>query len=105
LRVSFFAPRFQPAAVLVGLYYARVVVAVGDEHVAGEIPRDVGGAVEGAPAWSRRTLGRRCRRFHGFVTPTQHHEHAARWVELHDHVRPFVGRPDVVVLVDPDGVG
>src|SRR5258708_27294476 len=40
----------------------------------------------------------------GFLTATEHPEHAARRTEFHDHVRALVDGPDVVVLVDADAV-
>ena len=104
------APRLHPAAVLVDLHDARVVVAVGDEDVAGEIPRDVGRPIERAPPGTRRAAtsaaGRRSGRrfFHRLGASPEHHEHFARGIELHDHVRAFVGRPDVAVLVDANRV-
>ena len=54
------APRLHPLAVLVDLHDARVVVAVGDEDVAGEIPRDVGRTIERCPS-PAAALARRAR--------------------------------------------
>ncbi len=41
----------------------------------------------------------------GFLFAAENHDDAAFGVEFDDHVRAFVGDPDVVVLVDLDGVG
>ena len=41
----------------------------------------------------------------GFLLAAEDHDHAAGRVELDDHVRAFVGDPDVVVFIDADGVG
>jgi hypothetical protein len=40
-----------------------------------------------------------------FGLASEHHLDAAFRGELHHHVRALVGRPDIVVLVDPHGVG
>ena len=92
---------------LVNLYDARVAVSVGDEDVTREVPRHVRGPVEGAPSrrrW-RRARGRGHCGLHRFVATAQHHHYTTGRVELDDHVRAFVGRPDVVVRVDPHRVG
>ena len=99
------APRFHPAPVLVDLHDARVVVAVGDEDVAVRVPRDVGRAIERSPARPRHRPRRRLhRRLHRFGAAAEHHQHASGRVELHDHVRAFVRRPEVAALVDADRV-
>ena len=40
-----------------------------------------------------------------FVLAAEHHGDQPLRVELHHHVRAFVDHPEVVVLVEPDGVG
>ena len=40
----------------------------------------------------------------GFLLAPEHHHHAALGIELDDHVRAFVDGPEVVVLIDADGV-
>ena len=40
----------------------------------------------------------------GFLLAAEHHGHAARGSEFDDHVRTFVGDPDVVLIVDLDRV-
>ncbi len=99
------APRFHPASGLVDLHDARVVVAVGDEDVAVRVPRDVGRAIERSPPGPRHRPRRRLhRRLDGFGAAAEHHQHAPGRVELHDHVRAFVRRPEVAALVDADRV-
>ena len=99
------APRLEPPTVGAHLHHARVVVAVGHVAVAVEVPRDVGRTVEAAPARRWNLAGRmRWRFLDGLLAPTEHLEHPPRRRELHDHVRPFIRRPDVAALVDPHGV-
>src|ERR1700751_3648771 len=40
----------------------------------------------------------------GFLLAPEHHHNPALWVELHDHVRAFVDRPDVVIFVHADSM-
>ena len=86
----------------IDLHDARVVVAVGDEDVAGVVPGHVGRPVEPAPR--HRGGGPAGARFHRLVAPAEHHQDLPGRAELDDHVRPFVRRPDVVVLVDANGM-
>src|SRR5215467_523530 len=102
------APRFHPSTVLVDLHDARVVVAVGDEDVAGLIPGDVRRTIERAPAGTRRAFAATCGRRSGLLdrlgAPTEHHQHFPRWAQLDDHVRALVRHPEIAVFVDTDGV-
>ena len=41
----------------------------------------------------------------GFILAAEHERHQALGIELHHHVRAFVDDPQVVVLVEADGVG
>ena len=100
--VAALAPRLHPSAVLVDLHHARVVVAVGDEDVAVAIPRDVGRTIERAPTAAAAAcparLGAAASTASARRPSTMRHFPPA--TELDDHVRAFVGRPDVAVLVD-----
>src|SRR5881409_48989 len=96
----------------------RVVVSVGHEDVAVEIPSDVRRPAEAAAA-TRAGAGRRYRGgvrvtallqeafqvVDGFVLAAEHHGDEPLRVELHHHVGALVDDPHVVVLVDLDGVG
>src|SRR5437764_554577 len=53
---------------------------------------------------TRRARWRHRRRFHRLLASAQRHQHSARWIELDQHVRPFVGRPQVAILVEPHRV-
>src|SRR5260221_4581363 len=95
-----FAPGLEPVAVLVDFGDARIDVAVGDVNIASSIPRDVGDLAE-------HTIGGRQGRLDvleglgafvgGFLLAAEDHDDAALGIELDDHVRAFVGDPDVVV--------
>ena len=90
---------------LVEFHDPRIIVAVGDEDIAVKIPGHIGRAIEHAPTGNER--GARCVRhdfFDGFVAAAQREKNFPGGTELHDHVRPFVARPDVLVLVDLDRV-
>ena len=100
------AERRDPVAVLRELRDARVDVAVADVDVAVGVPRDVGRLAELA-------VDRRPRRRHPrprlgivgrFLLPAEHHRHVPFGVEADDHVRALVDGPEVVVLVEADGV-
>jgi hypothetical protein len=70
--------------------------------------RHVGWLPEHAVDWRQRRIERPApgHRFVGrFLLSAEHHDDMAVRIELDDHVRPLVHRPDVVVLVDPDRVG
>src|SRR5215467_7613804 len=40
----------------------------------------------------------------GFLPAPENHHDVAGLIELDDHIRTFINRPDVVILVDPHGV-
>ena len=104
------ADRLHPVAVLVELRHARVVVAVGHEDVALRIPGDVGRPIEHARPRRRRAfemvafLDEALEPVERLVLAAERHRHAAVGTVLDDHVRAFVDHPDVVFLVDADGV-
>ena len=105
------ADRLHPAAVLRHLRDARVVVAVGDVDVALRVPGHVGRTVERAGVAGRvahfvllAAIEVLLEIVDRFGLAAEHHRHVPLRVELDDHVRAFVGHPDVVVLVDADGV-
>ena len=101
--VAAVAPGFDPVAVLVGLGDARIDVAVADENIALRIEGDIGRLPEAAVLGGLRRdwMFQRSGFFvGGFLLAAEHHGHAARWIELDDHVRAFVDHPDIVVLVD-----
>src|SRR2546422_4816398 len=106
--VARFAPGFEPVAVLVDLGDARIDVAVADVSVAGGIPSHVRNLAEHAIDRSKGWLDvlERLGAFvGGFLLATEDHHDAAFGIELDNHVGAFVGDPDVVVLIDFDGVG
>ena len=100
------AERRDPVAVLRELRDARVDVAVADVDVAVGVPRDVGRLAE--LAVDRRPRRRHARPRFGlvrrFFLPPEDHRHVSFGVEADDHVRAFVDGPEVVVLVEADGV-
>src|SRR2546425_4760381 len=106
--IARFAPGPEPVAVLVDLGDARIDVAVADVSVAGGIPRDVGDLAKHSIDGRKRRLDvlERLGAFiGGFLLAAEDHDDATIGIELDDHVRAFVGDPDVVVLIDFDGVG
>jgi len=106
--VAGFAPGLEPIAVLVHFGDARIDIAVADVGVASGVPSDVGDLAKHSINRRERGLGmlQRGGAFVGsFLLAAEDHEYAAFGIELDDHVRAFVGDPDVVVFVDFDGVG
>src|SRR6185369_10501892 len=102
------APRLHPVAALVDLGDTRVDVAVTDICVAILIPRDVGRLTEQTVDVRQRRLGMPpgagvlvCR----FLAAAEYPLYATSGVELDDHVRALVDRPDIVVAVDAHSVG
>src|SRR6266851_5605217 len=96
-------PGLNPVALFVDFCDARIDVAVADVGVARRIPCHVGNLSEHSIHWRQRRLGmfQRLRALvRGFLLAAKNHNHAALGVELDDHVRAFVGDPDVVILVD-----
>ena len=94
-------------AVLVVLHDARVEVAVRHEDVALLVEGHVGLAAEPVflvpavvDAGARHVRQRPDR----ILPPADGHQHAAVGRELHQHVRAFVHRPDVVLRVHPHRV-
>ena len=100
------ADRRDPVAVLGELRDARVDVAVADVDVAVGVPGDVGRlaelAVDGRPR--RRHARPRLGLVRRFLLAAEHHRHVPFGVDADDHVRALVDGPEVVVLVEADGV-
>src|ERR1700674_4353795 len=106
--VAGLAPGLEPVAVLVDFGDARIDIAVADVGIACRVPRDVGDLAEHAIDGRQRRLDvlERLGAFvRGFLLAAEDHDDAAFGIELDDHVGAFVGDPDVVVLIDLDGVG
>src|SRR6266702_2098246 len=105
--VAALAPRLDPQTVPVELRHPRVDVAIADVDVPRRIPGHVRHLSEAAVLRRQRRRGvlERAGLLVGrFLLAPEHHEHLPLRVELDDHVRTLVHGPDVVVLVDPDGV-
>src|SRR5216684_3328402 len=105
--IAGFSPGLEPVAVLVDFGDAGIDVAVADISVASRSPRDVGNLAEHAVDGRQRRLDV----FEGFgafvggfLLASKDHDDAAFGIKFDDHVRAFVGDPDVVVLVDFYGV-
>src|SRR6185437_10755770 len=96
----------QETALRVVFHDAVVAVAVGDEDVALRIPTHIGRTAE--DIFLRRRIGagaRSHRAADGRRPAAKHHQHLAVGAEFRDHVGAFVHGPDVVLGIDPDGVG
>src|SRR5208282_864304 len=86
---------------------AGINVTVADVSVAGGIPSHVGDLAEKSIDGRKRRLGmlERLGAFVGsFLLAAEDHGDAAIGAELDDHVGTFVGDPDVVVLIDANGM-
>ena len=106
--VAWFAPGLEPVPVLVDFGDARIDVAVADVGVACRVPRDVGNLAEHAIDGRQRRLDvfERLGAFvRGFLLAAEDHDDAAFGIEFDDHVGAFVSYPNVVVLVDLNGMG
>ena len=91
----------------VHLGHAGIDVAVADKRVALRIPSHVCYLPEHSIHWGQR----RIRMFQGlgafvrgFLFASEHQHHFSFGIELDDHVRTFVGHPDVIVLINFHGV-
>src|SRR5712664_3607128 len=105
--IAGFAPGLEPVSVFVDFCDARIDVAVSDVGAASGVPRDVGYLAEHSIDGRKRRLDllERFGAFVGsFLLAAEDHDDAAFGIELDDHVRAFIRDPDVVVLVDFDGV-
>ena len=100
------AERRDPVAVLRELRDARVDVAVADVDVALGVPGDVGRLPELAGHRRPRRIDAlpRLGVVRRFLLPSEHHRDVAFGVDADDHVRALVDGPEVVVLVEADGV-
>ncbi len=105
--IAGFAPGLEPVAVLVDFRDAGIDVAIADVRVTHGVPRNIGNLAEHSIDGRERRLDvlERLGAFiGGFLLATENHDDAAFGIELDDHVGTFVGDPDVVVLIDFDGV-
>jgi len=85
----------------------EIDVAVADVGVACRVPRDVGDLAEQChrrEASALDVLERLGAFVRGFLLAAEDHDDAAFGIEFDDHVGAFIGDPDVVVLIDLDGV-
>src|SRR5262249_51510085 len=105
---AFGAPLLNPIAILVVFRDARIDVAVAYIDVAFGIPRHVGRLTEKPVYCGERRLDM----FPGFgvfvsrfLSAAKAPDDSAGRVDFDDHVRAFVDRPDVVVLVDAHRMG
>ncbi len=101
------AAGLQPVALLVGFGDAGIDVTVTNVSVAGGVPSHVGDLSEHSVDGRKRRLGmlQWLGAFvGGFEFAPENHDDAAFGIELDDHVRAFVGDPDVVVSVYSNGV-
>src|SRR5262249_23744646 len=106
--VAFRAPLLYPITVLVVLRDTRIDVTVTYIDVALGIPGDIGRLAEKPVCCGERRLdmfprlgvlvGR-------FFSAPEHPDDPSGRIELDDHVRTLVDRPDVVVFVDAHRVG
>src|SRR5476649_2791387 len=99
------APGLNPVTVLVDLGHTRVDIPVADVAVAGGIPRHVGHLAEAARLGGKRRirmLERTGLLIGRLLLAPEDHRYAAVGRELDDHVRAFVGDPDIVLAIHLD---
>ena len=85
-------------SVFVVFHHAVIDIAVGDEQISLQVPRNIGWTAE------QVLVGRSRRRSWKFNGPgdrirsvAKHHDDVAGGIELHDHVGALVDHPDVVL--------
>ncbi len=91
----------------IDLGHTGIDVSVADEGVTGRIPRHIGHLPEHSVHRRQRRLGmlERLGSFVGrFLFAAEYHNDLAGRIKLDDHVRAFVGGPNVVFFVYPDRV-
>src|SRR5260370_37193513 len=106
--IAGFAPGFEPVAVLVDFGDAGIDVAIADVSIAGGVPGDVGDLAEHAVNGRERRLDVLWRfgaLIGSLLFAAEGHNDVTFLTEFDNHVRAFVGDPNVVVPIDLDGVG
>jgi len=105
---SRFAPGLDPVSVFIDLGYPGIDVTVTDISIACCVPGYIGDLAKLPVDRLHRRLGvldRTSALVGGFLLAAQDHQYPAFRTELNDHVRSLVSDPNVVFLVNLDGMG
>jgi len=105
---SRFTPGLDPVSILIDLRYPRIDVTITDIGIACRVPSHIGDLAKlPVDRWQRwlRMLERIGALVGSLLLAAEDHQYPAFRAEFDDHIRPFVGDPYVVFLVDLDGMG